>query len=355
MTRVEKDFIELVKRGAGLSAEAHLSSHPDWEAIYRMAEGHAVLGILAEGISDDDEGAAAVRERLWEDSVEIVRQNKLVNEVLGHVVGYLRKNGVETLLQKGQGVAQCYPNPLLRMSGDIDLLVREEDFEKAKDLLRQKIPFIEEDHYFKDLHSSFLCGEVEIELHATEFGSRNQETRERYRVLCQEMFREGNFRSYECEGVAIRLAPATFDAFYIFLHLVKHYYLQGIGFRQMLDLCLFLKTNDHDIDYDRINAWTEEFGLQKEWVAFTDVWHNELLVSLVVRHGNMGKLKFKGLSRHFFVRGFQIILRNYLFARRHLPFSRRMFVKEICKNYINAITSFWNHRINWKFLQIFFT
>lgn len=348
MTTAEKDFIELIKLGAGLVHEAALSDYPDWDAIYHLAEGHAVLGILADALNDDDANQTAVRKRLWEDSLEIVRRGRQVNEVLGHVVGYLRKNGVETLLQKGQGVAQCYPNPLLRMSGDIDLLVREEDFEIAKELLRQKLPLVDDDHYYKDLHSTFRCGEVEIELHATEFGSRNQETRERYRALCREMFREGNFRSYECEGVAIRLAPATFDAFYIFLHLVKHYYLQGIGFRQVLDLCLFLKTNDHEIDYDRINAWTEEFGLQKEWVAFTDVWHNELLVSLVIRHGNMGKLKFKGLSRHFFVRSFQIILRNYLFARRHLPFSRRMFVKEICRNYRNAITSFWNHRIKVK-------
>lgn len=347
MTSTEKDFITSVRLGAGLAHEAALSDHPDWDAIYRLAEGHAVLGLLAEGICDDD-ASAAVRERLWEDSMGIIRRGKQVNEVLAHVVGLLREYGVETLLQKGQGVAQCYPNPLLRMSGDIDLLVREEDFEKAKELLSQKFPLVEEDHYYKDLHCTFLCGEVEIELHATEFGALNDAARERYREMCREMFREGDFRSYDCEGVSIRLAPASFDAFYLFLHLVKHYYLQGIGFRQVLDLCLFLKTNDHNIDYNKISTWTEQFGLQKEWVAFTDIWHNDLLLSLVVRHGNMGRLKSKGFSRNYFFRIFQIIPMNYRFARRHLPFSRWMFVKDFCKNNIKSITYFWNHRIKVK-------
>jgi len=50
-------------------------------------------------------------------------------------MGRLRAAGVETLLVKGQGIAQCYERPLWRASGDIDLLVDADKYESAKSVV----------------------------------------------------------------------------------------------------------------------------------------------------------------------------------------------------------------------------
>ena len=47
----------------------------------------------------------------------------------------LRDQDVYTLLVKGQGIAQCYERPLWRASGDIELLLSTNNYEKAKELL----------------------------------------------------------------------------------------------------------------------------------------------------------------------------------------------------------------------------
>jgi hypothetical protein len=54
------------------------------------------------------------------------------------VFGVLRSANVESILIKGWAVARAYPNPALRPYGDIDLIVRPCDFERATDVLARE-------------------------------------------------------------------------------------------------------------------------------------------------------------------------------------------------------------------------
>lgn len=346
MTTAETDLIALVRLGAGLTHKCPLSCHPDWQKIYDLAHEHAVLGILANAFGElkaekpefsDESMGLEVENRLFQDSLCIIQHNKLLNQTQARVVRLLRQSGIRCIVQKGQAVAQDYPNPHLRMGGDIDLLVPEETYPAAQRLLQQHCTQTDEDHLYRDLHSTFACGDIEIELHATEFGALPHNCRLQYSRLCQNMWDAAQFRTYRCEDEEITLAPATFDAFYIFLHLVKHYYWHGIGLRQILDLCVFLQVHNSEIDHNKIQRWTEQFRLTQQWRAFTNIWNQPQLLSLVVGHGNMGRLKSQGFSRHRIVRLLQIVPMNYRFARRHLPFSRWMFFKDFCYSTIHSV------------------
>jgi hypothetical protein len=61
-----------------------------------------------------------------------VAHNAKVERDLAAVVTRLRDAGVEPLLIKGLAVARLYPPGLVRPAGDIDLVVREEDFAHAE-------------------------------------------------------------------------------------------------------------------------------------------------------------------------------------------------------------------------------
>lgn len=58
-----------------------------------------------------------------------------MNEFIEKTVQMMRMKGVNTLLVKGQGGAQCYARPLWRSSGDVDFFLDAENFEKAKRVL----------------------------------------------------------------------------------------------------------------------------------------------------------------------------------------------------------------------------
>lgn len=58
-----------------------------------------------------------------------------MNKFIAEMVDKMRVVGIYTLLVKGQGIAQCYERPLWRVSGDVDLLLSEENYQKAKEYL----------------------------------------------------------------------------------------------------------------------------------------------------------------------------------------------------------------------------
>lgn len=347
MESSESDFISLVASGAGLTTTLRLSSQPDWKRIYQLAEEHTVLGILADAISGNsqkgDDCLGVVKEQLFDDALEIVRRNKHVNEVLARLVAYLENNGIKTILQKGQGLAQLYPNPMMRMSGDIDLLIRESDFERARVLLKQKAVETDVTRCFRDRHATYDIDGVEVELHASEFDSMHDGTYERYGALLNEMWERDERRTYQCEGQTVYLAPATFDVFYTFLHMIKHYYLNGVGMRQLLDFSLAL----HKLKADReqLNRWAESFSLKKEWDAFCNVWNDKQLLNVILRQGNMGRSSKHRFSKWYVIRLLQLIPENYRISLRYLPFSKRKFMESLVWENVKSLRYFWIHRI----------
>lgn len=65
----------------------------------------------------------------------IEQRNKEMNAFIADLIEKLRKNDIYTILVKGQGIAQCYEKPLWRCSGDVDLLLSADNYEKAKEVL----------------------------------------------------------------------------------------------------------------------------------------------------------------------------------------------------------------------------
>ena len=55
-----------------------------------------------------------------------------MNQFVAKIIEQLRSKDVYALLVKGQGIAQCYERPLWRASGDVDLLLSDSNYEKAK-------------------------------------------------------------------------------------------------------------------------------------------------------------------------------------------------------------------------------
>lgn len=357
MTTAERDFIALIKYEAGLCGECVLSKKPDWHAIYHLAHEHTVLGILAEAVNDEkikysetqigDDSFQDVKKQLFDDSLEIIRRNKRVNELQAKVVTLLRENNIECIVQKGQGVAQSYPNPMMRMSGDIDLLLTKTDYSKAKELLLQRSTGAENEIH-NGTHYCIYFGDLAVELHASEFNTLNDKTRDNYNTLLQDVFSEEGrkqWRSYECEGVKINLAPIDFDVFYIFLHMVKHYYTNGVGMRQLLDLYICYNKIQMKDD-SKLQAWAESFGLQKEWKKFTSIWDEKLLLSIVLKQGNMGRGRKPYEFRNNVHKAIWILKRDFYNALRYFPFSQSMFAKRLISMNTTTAKAIWKHKVS---------
>jgi len=139
----QKVFFELIRSGLWRKANDNLDyGHDvDWNAVYQLAEEQSVVGLVAaelEWVKENDSQfkvPKTVALPFVGKTLQIELRNKAMNEFVAGLIEGLRREGVHALLVKGQGVAQCYEKPLWRSSGDIDLVLSIDNYEKAKTLL----------------------------------------------------------------------------------------------------------------------------------------------------------------------------------------------------------------------------
>lgn len=102
-------------------------SDESWGRLYRLARQQTVTGVVFRGLQHlPDEllppGPLLLRWAAEVDAIE--RRNRAVDAAVAELCSKFRANGLEPVLQKGQGVALCYADPALRESGDIDFVSR---------------------------------------------------------------------------------------------------------------------------------------------------------------------------------------------------------------------------------------
>ena len=147
------------------------------------------------------------------------------------------RNGIDFILLKGAELRSIYPEPWMRTSSDIDILVKSEDIDRATEVIMAESGYSRATDTLHD-RSFFSEGNVHIELHfdLLEEDRANsasevlcdvwshsipaKERKHRY-ILCDEMF-----------------------YFYHIAHIAKHVEYAGVGMRPFIDLWLLNHCNN---------------------------------------------------------------------------------------------------------------
>jgi len=164
-----KAFLELVRAGLW-EKKVSLSScgEIDFDKIYRLAQEQAVVGLLAAGMEHvtDVRVPQTLALTIAGEVLQLEQRNRAMNEFVARLIGDLRKSDVYSLLVKGQGIAQCYEKPLWRTCGDVDLLLSEEYYEKAKEFLIPSSLSVETENVLAK-HIGLTIKTWVVELHGT--------------------------------------------------------------------------------------------------------------------------------------------------------------------------------------------
>lgn len=256
----DRDFFILLRAGLWQSAEEPLSPNPDWRHIYKLACEQTVQGILADGIGHyiashpDWQMHQQAYDAILEQSAQIVRQNYKVNQVQEQVTQRLAEQRIPHAVVKGQAVAQCYPKPMLRCSGDIDILIPRDEIMHAQGVLTPLATKVEE-LILDILHQAFFFGEIEVELHGTLHPNLGPRVDNAIDALQKEYFEN-------------RVSLATFNAVFIYLHALQHYNWSGLGLRQICDWTMHMHTQHQAIDHSQVEAFIARCHLEFEWELF---------------------------------------------------------------------------------------
>ena len=264
-------FFTLVR--AGLWSDGNLDIRidgtTDWQEVYRLATEQSVLGLVLAGLEYSDIKPPKVLLLQWIGEVQIIEQrNKAMNSFIGGMVERMREKGIYTLLVKGQGIAQCYDRPLWRTSGDVDLFLSDDNYEKAKQFL---LP-LSTGNKPERLYSKELGLNIEpwfVEVHGTLRSGLSTRVDIAIDSVRNLVFNNGSVRTWMNGRTQVFLPGATVDAFFVFVHFLKHFYKgEGANLRQLCDWCRLLWKYRDDIDYSLLETHLRDSGLITEWKVF---------------------------------------------------------------------------------------
>ena len=172
----------------------------------------------------------------------------------------LSENNIPHMPVKGWYLRTLYPVSELRTFGDIDILIRKQDREKADRIFTQNGYKVKENweptySYYNDLSR---C-EVHTELMDSDLGKGEQ-------VISFFSDALETAEKDTCE----RLSPQKDIHFiYLFCHLAKHLYKGGAGIRMYMDIALFIKANSDALNFEKIYEDFKKLHLEQFFKTVT--------------------------------------------------------------------------------------
>lgn len=266
----EAVFLDLLVAGLW-QKEVRLRAYGEvnYQDVYRIAQEQAVVGLLAEGLDyvSDVKIPQKVALLFASEVLQIESRNEAMNAFIAHLYERLRKEGIDFVLVKGQGIAQCYNKPLWRSAGDIDLFLTKDNYINATSSLSFIASSVSDESKYK-AHKSFFIGPWEVELHGT---LRTSLWKSLDRVIDEvqdTVFTEHAIRAWINNGAEVLLPRIDEDIVIVFTHILQHYYREGVGLRQICDWCRLLWRNKDAINIELLEKRIINLGVMKEWKAF---------------------------------------------------------------------------------------
>lgn len=267
---IQQVFLALV-RGGLWEKEVRLSQfgEVDYEEVMSLAEEQSVVGLITAGL-EHVKDVKVPKEELLQfvgQSLQIEQRNEAMNAFIEDLYGRMQRRDMYSILMKGQGIAQCYERPLWRTSGDIDLLLNGDNYERAKEWFRTFALVDEEENEFRK-RVNMTVDSWDVELHGTMRGELGRRIERRIDEAQRDVFYGGSVRSWQNGKTTVFLPSADNDVIFIFTHILQHFFRGGIGLRQICDWCRLMWTYRAELDYGLLESRIRKAGIISEWRAF---------------------------------------------------------------------------------------
>lgn len=260
--------------------------------ITTIAKKHDISHLIAQGLKNN--GLIVESNKHYETEIfKAVYRYENQKYVYDNLCEALEKARIPFLPLKGSVIRKYYPEPWMRTSCDIDVLIKECDIQKATTVLTESCGFECKGKGSHDV-SFFSPNKTLIELH---YSLIEDDYLKKVSNILKNVWNEVTVsEKYTCGYEASN----EFLYFYHLAHMAKHFVFGGCGIRSFIDLWML---NRHiALDKEKLNEMLNEGGLSafaeqtdflcKVW--FEEKEHTETskqIEELVLRGGTYGNIE----------------------------------------------------------------
>lgn len=231
--------------------------------LYKLAKSHDLAHLVGDAlIKNDLIGDGEVKAKFQKQIMLAVYRYEKINYELGRLRKVLNEAEIPFIPLKGSVLRRYYPEPWMRTSCDIDVLVHEEAVDQAAQTIVEKLGYTYEKKQYHDI-SLVSDGGVHLELHHT-----IKENKANIDALLSECWDyAAPSDDYEC------CFTNEFFYFHQIAHASYHFLHGGCGVRPILDLYLLQKKMPFDSTV--LDEMLEKSGIKKFFdaaKALSEVW-----------------------------------------------------------------------------------
>lgn len=297
MTKEQKLMIDTLAVAVSDPTRQLQTENVDWEKLLQLSRMHSVAPLVCEGLQKA--GAFQLAPQTVQDQLNTVYMQAIYRDAqLEYTQGLLeeklKKAGMPFIFLKGSVLKKDYPVPALRTMSDMDVLIREADYET----LDQVAKTLEGEADFGDgNHKNYkFPGNVLVEFHPNFLHHASR---------ISTLINPGWQYAKERDG----LWKLTEEGFYLFhlCHLADHFTGSGMGVRFILDTWVLRHLHKNQPDRAKVEAELKRFGLldfTKNIEQLAETWFSgeetnplmEELGEYVLANGVFGNLSQSALN-----------------------------------------------------------
>ena len=260
--------------------------------VFNISKMHDVAHIVGAGLRKNGLMVKedAVYEKFRQEEMTAVMRYERINYEIESLRKILADGKIPFMLLKGAVIRKYYPQPWMRTSCDIDVLVHEETLDDAVKILKAHNYRQEGDKNFHDV-SLFSPSGVHLELHYT--------LKENKAIIDKVLEQVWDYSFKDKDGDFEFFQTNEFLLYHLLAHMSYHFVRGGCGIRSFLDI--YILTKSMKFDENKLRALCDEASLTEFYnnvKALAEVWfggeeHSELTLkteNYIVRGGVYGTI-----------------------------------------------------------------
>lgn len=218
-------------------------SGTDWTAVYSELRHHAIQNLAVDQLvkANPDNSQLYLKKALQ----GITRWYHIMGEQQT-ACSLLKEAGIPCAVLKGAAAAYAYPQNAYRSMGDIDLIVKPQDFDRAYDLLIRDAEYLGENYRHKEMRRNGII----LELHRAFSTSKDPNKQLLLDGWISNSIEQAEIVSLE--GYSFPILPSLIHGLVLLEHINTHME-GGLGLRHIIDWMMFADKELTD------TVWNGEF------------------------------------------------------------------------------------------------
>ena len=260
------DLIAYEVCGKKINKSQYTLTDEELAKLYKLSKSHDLAHLVGDAlIKNDLIGDGEIKAKFQKRIMLAVYRYEKINYELGRLRKALNEAEIPFIPLKGSVLRRYYPEPWMRTSCDIDVLVHEEAVDQTAQIIVDKLGYTYEKKQYHDI-SLVSDGGVHLELHHT-----IKENKANIDALLSECWDyAAPSDDYEC------CFTNEFFYFHQIAHASYHFLHGGCGVRPILDL--YLLQRKMPFDSTVLDEMLERSGIKKFFdaaKAISEVWFGD--------------------------------------------------------------------------------